>query len=253
MEPERTIRAVVADDEELGRERIRTMLSERGDIDVIAECADGRQTVDALLREQPDILFLDIRMPELDGFGVIEEIGAENMPATVFVTAYDEYAVRAFDVHAVDYLLKPFDADRFFRAIDRALARRRNRHTSEILADLTAEVQSGRRHPRHIAVRSRGRIDLVAIESIDWIGAAGNYVEIHADGDAHLLRQTMAAMEERLDTRLFIRIHRSTIVNIDRIADIHTMHKGEYEVRLVDGTKLTLSRSYRHRLDALIP
>lgn len=247
------IRAVIADDEELGRERIRTMLARHADIELVAECTDGAETARTVREARPDLLFLDIQMPELSGFEVIDEVGAEHMPATVFVTAYDEYALKAFDVHAVDYLLKPYDAERFDRAVRRALGRHRGNRTADTLARISDDIRAGAPSPDHIAIKSRGRYDLVRIESIDWVAAAGNYVEIHAGGDVYLARQTMAAMEERLADRTFMRIHRSTIVNIDRIEGVHSVFRGEYEVRLNDGTKLAMSRGYRDRLDALIP
>jgi two-component system LytT family response regulator len=245
------IRAVIVDDEPLGRERIRTLLVDDSDIEIVGESADGRKAVSSIAKLKPDLLFLDVQMPEMDGFEVLESIAGAEMPAVIFVTAYDKYAVKAFQVHALDYLLKSFDRDRFAEAVRRAkteIAKGREHRLDERLASLLEDLQERRPRPERLIVRSGGRILFLRVEEIDWIEAADNYVSLHVGRDSHLLRGTMASIEERLDTRKFLRIHRSTIVNLDRVAELSPLFHGDYEVRLRDGAKLTLSRGYREKL-----
>lgn len=249
--PSTPIRTLIVDDEPLGRERIRTLLQDNPAVEVIGECQDGQKAVAAIREQEPDLVFLDVQMPELDGFGVIREVGADAMPPVIFVTAYDQYAVHAFEVHALDYLLKPFDVDRFAEAFERAVQwvrRRRKDRLDQRMAHLLDDMQPARRIER-ILVKTAQRIYFVRTDEIDWIEAAGNYVRLHVGGARHLLRQTMSALEDQLDPNRFLRIHRSTIVNVDRVKELNRMFNGEYEVRLHDGTKLTLSRGYRSQLD----
>ena len=246
------LRTLIVDDEPLGRERIRTLLQDDPGVLVIGECRDGREAVEAIRAQQPDLVFLDVQMPELDGFGVIQAIGVEQMPAVIFITAYDAYAVHAFEVHALDYLLKPFDVDRFADAFQRAAALIRRRHKVDLdqrLVGLINDLQPATKGLERLMIKTPQRIYFVRTDEVDWIEAAGNYVRLHADGKTHLLRQTMNALERQLDPDRFLRIHRSTIVNVDRVRELNRMFNGEYEVRLNDGTTLTLSRGYRSQLD----
>lgn len=243
------IRTIIVDDEPLARERIRDLLAGEADIEVVAECEDGASAVTALRRHAPDLVFLDVQMPERDGFAVL---AAENLPehlCVVFVTAYDEYALRAFEAHAAAYLLKPFDRDRFRQALQRARAiihGQRGEDTRAQLASVFGELQ--RHRTDRILVKDKGRVLFLSTDDIDWVESAGNYVHVHAGRDHHLLRQTMTEMERRLDPARFVRIHRTALVNIDRIKELQPLFHGEYTVLLRDGTRLTLSRRYKDRL-----
>lgn len=221
----RRLRAVVVDDEPLARERIETLLAEAGDIEVVQACGDGARAVEAVRANQPDLLFLDIQMPEMDGFAVLEALSPVPLPTVVFVTAHDDHALRAFDMHAVDYILKPINPERFRTALARARQR------------------VGREAMRFV-VRQAGRLHLVRADEIDWIEAAGNYARLHVGGRAHLIRATIASLADRLDRATFLRIHRSTIVNLDRVTTVAPHAHGEYVVLMQDGARLTSSRSY---------
>ena len=249
------VRTLVIDDEPLARERVRALLMEHADIEIIGECGDGREAVEAIASLKPDLVFLDIQMPELDGFGVLAATVPEHMPAVVFVTAYDAFAIRAFDAHALDYLLKPFDRERFQRAAGRAVAHVRQRKNGELDQRLRALLDDIRPEPKYIdrlVVRSGPRVVFVKVDEIDWIDAEGNYLRLHIGKRSHLLRETMSTMEAKLNPREFMRIHRSTIVRIDRIKELESVFQGEYLVTLHDGTKLTSSRGYREALQQLM-
>lgn len=247
------IRALIAEDEPLAREWLRDLLAAEPDIDVIAECGNGADAVESSIALKPDLLFLDVQMPELDGFGVLEALGDERPRCVVFVTAFDHYALKAFEVHALDYLRKPFDRERLQKTLERV--------RSEVdapadglgarLAALLETLEQPRR-PERIAVKDNGKVYFLRVEEIDWVEAYGNYVKLHVGPQTHLLLQTMAGMESRLDPERFLRIHRSTIVNIDRIASLEPLFHGEYAVTLLDKTVVTLSRGYRERLQELI-
>ena len=234
------IRTLVADDEPIARARMVSLLAGESDIEVIGECATGPQTISAIERTSPDLVFLDIQMPQMDGLTLARTLG-RTMPAVVFVTAYDEYALGAFEVHALDYLLKPYSADRFKSALVHA-----RQH-------LGARRASGSHPPAHerrdrLVIKSSGRIYFIRTRDIDWCEAAGNYVRLHVGAQTHLVRGTMAHIESQLDEAQFVRIHRSTIVNVDRIQELHSSFGGEYVVLLRDKTRLTLSRGYREGL-----
>lgn len=244
------------DDEPLARERIRTLLGGESDIEVIGECSDGVEAVATIRDDQPDLVFLDVQMPELDGFGVLEAVGTDRMPAVVFVTAFDQFALRAFDSHAVDYLMKPFDRERFRRALARAREQvgvRGERDLDQRLRALLDELQPKRaEYVERLAVRASGRIVFLKVDEVDWIDAQGNYARLHVPGRTYLLRETMSALEDKLDPAQFVRIHRSTIVNIERIRELEPMFAGEYMVILQDGTKLPSSRTYRDKLHQVL-
>jgi len=245
------IRTLIVDDEPLGRERIRSLLRHDPDIEVVGECGDGRQAIAAIDDLRPDLLFLDVQMPEVDGFAVLEAIHPERMPSIVFVTAYDRYAVKAFEVHALDYLLKSFDRERFQAAVGRAkdsVRRARDGQVSERLAGLLESLQGRQKFLTRILIRSSARIIFLPVEELDWAEAADNYVRLHAGKDAHLVRETLQAFARRLDPATFLRIHRSTLVNVNRIRELRPLFHGDYTVRLKDGTELTLSRRFRASL-----
>jgi two-component system, LytTR family, response regulator len=249
------IRTLIADDEPLARERLRTLLARHGDIEIIGECTNGADAIEAISELHPDLVLLDVEMPRVDGFAVLEALEPESLPAVVFVSAHDQYAVKAFEAHALDYILKPFDEAR----VDRALHRVRGqltrapgtRQTDPRLVSLLEELRDRRRSDR-LVVKTGGRVVFLRTEDIDWVEASGNYVRLHVGGEAHLLRESMKNMERRLDPSTFVRIHRSAIVNVDRIRELEPWFHGEYIVILRDGTRLTSSRVFSDRLNALI-
>ncbi len=248
------IRALIVDDEPLARERIRSLLKREPDFEIAGEAADGARAIAAIRKLQPDVVFLDVQMPQAGGFDVLEAIGAERMPMVIFVTAYDQYALRAFEVHALDYLLKPFDRERF-----QATLRRARTHIESAGADvsrrLLALLQERRSAPKYLerlAIRSAGRITFLRAEEIDWIEAAGNYVRLNAGKESHLMRETMQSIEGQLDPQKFMRIHRGVIVNVERIRELQPTEHGDYSVTLRSGARLMLSRSYRDRLRQLL-
>jgi two-component system LytT family response regulator len=250
-----TIRAAIVDDEPLARRRIRNLLAEAPDVDVVAECANGKDAIESLEESPPDLLFLDIQMPEVDGFDVLQAIGVGRVPAVIFVTAYDQFALRAFEAHALDYLLKPFDDERFGAALQRARERIRQQQGGDLdrrLQALLENVRGDRGYLRRLVVPSGHRSIFVRTDQIDWIEAERNYIRVHVAGRAYLLRENLTHIASALDPAAFCRIHRSTIVNIDRIEAVESLFHGEYLVVLQDGTKLTAGRSYRRGLHALM-
>jgi two-component system, LytTR family, response regulator len=251
------LRTLIVDDEPLARERLRALLQLEPDIEVIGECADGQQAVSAITQHAPDLVFLDIQMPVLDGFGVLKALEDRPLPGVVFVTAYDQYALQAFDVHAVDYLLKPFTAKRFQKALQRARAdvKRENGHESPLeqrILNLLDDLGGEKKYTKRIVVKSSGRIHFVKVDEIDWVEAEGNYVRLHIGPNSHLLRETMKGMEAALDPDKFIRIHRSTIVNSERIRELQPLFHGEFAVLLHDGTRLVAARGPENRLRKML-
>lgn len=252
MEP---IRVMIVDDEPLARDGVRLHLEAEAGVEVVGEAVDGGEAVDRILELKPDLVFLDVQMPGLDGFAVVEAVGAEAMPVTIFITAYDQFALRAFEAHAIDYLLKPFDSERFRRALDRARTQVRGRKRADVedrLSALISELRGKKEFLERIVVRSGGRILILRIEDVDWLEAASNYVRIHCGGRQYLLRETMTNLETRLDPAQFVRIHRSTIVRLDRIKELEPLFQGDYVLILEDGTRLTSSRGYRDRLQGML-
>lgn len=245
------IKALIVDDEPIARERVKRMLREETDIEIVGECGNGMEAVAFVGENAPDLVFLDIQMPEMTGFETLRAISGEKMPAIIFVTAYDQYAIQAFDVHALDYLLKPFNRERFTRAVARArdyLEKSRTGKMDERLASLIADLKGGKKHLERLVVKSVGRVFFLRTDEVDWIEAAGNYAKLHVGREAHLIRETMNGLEAKLDPDKFLRIHRSTLVNIDRIKELHPLFSGDYTVNLKNGVELTLSRNYRDRL-----
>jgi two-component system LytT family response regulator len=243
------IRALIVDDEPLARQRLRDLLADESGIEVVGECGDGGSAVVAIEAQAPDLVFLDVQMPELDGFEVIESVGADRMPATLFVTAHDRHALKAFEVHAIDYLLKPFDRKRFHEALERArIWVGRSHEMPARMASLLQDVQDSRPPLERILVRSGDHHLLLKTTDIQWIEAEDNYVRLHVEGTSYLVRQTMGRMLERLDPARFKRIHRSSIVNLDCVKELRPWFHGDYLVLLSDGTKLTMPRTYREQI-----
>lgn len=247
------LRAVIAEDEAVARYAIAAMAEACG-IQVLAQCEDGAEAIHCVQKFRPDILFLDVEMPGIDGFEVLRKISGEYTPAIIFTTAYDQYAVRAFEHNAVDYLLKPFDEERFRKAVDRAQSRIVDRVTpADLISRITGALQSRQASsPQRLVVRTRGKVELLRVEQIDWIEAKHNYLRLHVGNDVHMLRQTIGEIESRLEPTQFLRIHRSLIVNVDRIRQLQACGYGEYLVVLHNGKSLPLSRGYRDRLDELL-
>ena len=247
----RKIKVLVADDEPLARERLTGLLSQEPDVELVGQARDGEEAVTAIHDDSPDLVFLDVQMPQMSGFDVIEAVGGDKMPLVIFVTAYDQHALKAFQVRALDYLLKPFDRERFTDSLQRARKQLERDETGDLGRRLLALVKDLRRdQPKsdRLVVKSGGRLFFLRTDEIDWVEAAGNYVRIHVGPASHLLRETMNALEGRLDAEKFFRIHRSRIVNMERIQELQPWLNGEYAVVLRSGTRLTLSRGYREKL-----
>jgi len=245
------LRVLIVDDEALARKRVRRLLQGEARVDVVGECANGPDAVAAIREQAPDLVLLDVQMPGMDGLAVIDAVGADRMPPVVFVTAHEAYALQAFDVHAVDYLLKPFDQDRLHEALNRARRRcgsRADNGLPEQLAELVQNMQRRRSYLQRVAVRTDGRVLLVPVAEVDWLEPAGNYTCMHAGSKTHIIRETMARLEEQLDPVRFARIHRSTMINLNRIRELQPYFHGDYKVLLEDGTELTLSRNFRENL-----
>jgi two-component system, LytTR family, response regulator len=260
--PSRKIGALIVDDEPLARQTIRDLLTDDPEIELIGECRNGTEALDFIRRHPPDLLFLDIQMPGMNGFEVLAGIEAERIPAVIFVTAFDQYALKAFEVHALDYLLKPFSDERFREALRQAKSNielREIRKLSQSLRALLAEHAGGEpASPRRqsylvrFMIRAGGRVAFIKAADVDWIGADDYYIKLHVGPKSHLLRLSMNELETKLDPGKFLRIHRSTIINFDRVKELHQTPNGEYVVVLRDGTELKVSRSRRERLEALL-
>ena len=247
-----TLRILIADDEPVARRRMRRLLAQARDVEIVAECGDGASTVEMISSHAPDLVFLDVQMPELDGFGVLQALGAERMPAVVFVTAFDRYALRAFEVHALDYLLKPVDAPRLLGALERArlaVATRQGPSVDPRILALLNHLSSDRKYLARLPVRAEDRLLVIDLDDVDWIGAADNYVTLHAGGREYVVRDTMGRLERELDPARFVRIHRSTIVQLDRIRELLPDFHGDFTIVLKSGARLTLSRRHRANLE----
>ena len=232
-------RALIVDDEALARERVRTLLASAGGVTIVGACSGGREAVETILAERPDLVLLDVQMPDLNGFEVLDAVAAEWLPAVIFVTAYDEYAIKAFDVHAIDYLLKPIEPERFRKALARA--------TKQGLLSLLDERPIDR-----LVIRTRGKVSFLKPSEIDWIEADGKHAVLHAGRETHVVRHTLTRLEQRLAAHGFVRVHRSAIVNVDRIKELEPWFHGEYVVILKDGTKLTSSAAHSQALHRIV-
>lgn len=246
------IRTLIVDDESLAREKIRSFLLRDPQIEVIGECSSGPDAVVAIQQSAPDLLMLDIQMPQMDGFSVLEAVSDKVLPHVIFVTAYDQYALRAFEFHALDYLLKPFDRDRFEQTLQRAKDQVFKERSSQFNQGIQALLEQLKERPRYLdrlVIKSTGRVFLLRTDEIDWIEAEGNYARLHVGKESYLLRETISALDSQLDPKVFLRIHRSTIVCLNRIKEMQSWFHGEFQVILKDGTQLLLSRTYREKLE----
>ena len=251
------IRVLIVDDEAHARARLRHLLKGEPDFEIVAECANGREAIETVGRDQPDLVFLDIQMPQLTGFDVCAQLSDAGVPLPfiIFCTAYDQYALKAFEIHAIDYLLKPFDRERFKQALNHALDRLRRAQPAPAdprLADLLNDLRAGLKQPDRLVFKVDGRVIFVRAEAIDWLEADGNYVRIHCGSESHYVRETLAHLEARLPKEKFMRVSRSAIVNLDRIKEFQPLFYGDYVVILQTGAKITLSRNYRDRLEKLL-
>ena len=255
----KVIRTIIADDERLAREKLRNLLASETDVKLVAECSDGKQAVSAIRLHRADLLLLDIQMPDMDGFEVLNELSVEEMPVVIFTSAYDQYAIRAFEVRALDYLLKPFDEERLHHAIERArreLGKSQDREITHRILDLLSQVKSeiklGPSPEGRLVIRAKGRVVFLNLSEIDWIEASANYVRLNVGKEAHLFRETIGRISERLNPNHFVRIHRSTIVNLRKIKELIPVNSGEYIVVLENGKELSCSRGYRAALENMI-
>jgi two-component system LytT family response regulator len=246
------LRLLIADDEPLIRLGVRHGLAGLAGIEVVGECESGEQAMQAILSQQIDLVLLDVQMPDCTGLDVVRQIGPQRMPMVIFVTAYDEYAVKAFEMNAVDYLLKPFDDERLRASIERARERHATRNQSALTQQLQTLLDTRREWSDRFVVRNTDRYEFVAVESIEWIESADNYVQLHCGTKMHLLGETLTGVQEKLDPRKFQRIHRCRIVNVSRITAIHPMVNGTYSVELRNGTRLTTGRQYKDAIQGLI-
>lgn len=246
------IRALIVDDMAIARKRVRRFLSTDAEIEIVGECANGEEAIAAIAALDPELVFLDVQMPEADGFAVIDAVGSEAMPVVIFLTAFDEFALKAFECHALDYLLKPFDRARFDAALRRAKtqvirlrAQTQNEAQEARLLGLLQDLRGGSAPAKRLLVKSAGRLLLLLTEEIDIIETAGNYLRIKAGNETHLIRERLHHLESRLDPQRFVRIHRATIVNIEKVKALVPLGNGDHQVRLADGSSQTLSRTYR--------
>lgn len=249
------IRVCIIDDEPIACRRIQRLLKDDSEIEIVQICNDGEEAVDAIQQFHPDLIFLDVQMPGMDGFEVLKSLKSESIPHVIFVTAYDRYAIQAFEVHALDYLLKPFDRKRFEQAVHRSKAQihqsQQKSNNSELVA-LLKEMKNQPHHLERLVVKNQGRVFFLKTDEIDWIEAQGKHVSIHAGKEIHIVREAMNNLEAELDPKKFARIHKSTIVNIDRIKQLQPLVHGDFRVILRDSTVLTISRRYRQKIDELL-
>lgn len=248
------MRALIVDDEPLARDRIRLLLERDTSVTAVAEARSGQEALEVIPKERPDVIFLDVQMPGLSGFEMLEKLTARPMPAVVFVTAHDQYAVRAFEFHAVDYLLKPVERERLKLALDRAANRVQTHKVDDLPsknAAMLADLRAGARGPERIPIKNNGRISFVSLADIDWVGSADNYAELHVGTHNHLIRETLSSLSERLPVESFCRVSRTSIINLSRLKELQPLPHGEYVLTLTTGAKVTLSRTYRDQLPRL--
>ncbi|HXQ71912.1 MAG TPA: LytTR family DNA-binding domain-containing protein [Pyrinomonadaceae bacterium] len=250
------VRTLIIDDVQLARERLKRCLADHPDVEVVGECDNGDKAVKAIRALSPDLIFLDVQMPALDGFGVLDALKTEHMPVVIFVTAYNEYAIQAFEVNALDYLLKPVDCERLSKAVQRAKA-----HLAQPAQDvdldsrfraMLEDIKTGSKFLKRLTIKLTGRTILLPTDEIDWIETYGNYLKIHAGRESHLIRGTMQSLETKLDPEKFVRVHRSVIVNIEKIKEIYPRSNGDQDLVLKNGQHLMLSRNYRDRFFAVL-
>lgn len=249
------IRTLIVDDESLARKLIKKLLGSHQEFEIVGECADGRKAVSTIMELAPDLVFLDVQMPELGGFEVLERIASKQTPIVIFVTAYDKFALRAFEAHALDYLLKPFDEERFDQTLERVktyICGRQGGLIRERLVDLVHDLAERRKSISRLAVKATGRVVFLKVDEIDWIEASGNYLDLHVGKECYLLRGRVNELEKKLDPERFFRIHRSTIVNLDRVKEFLPLFKGEGLVLLKDGSRLAASRSCSQKLQQFL-
>jgi two-component system LytT family response regulator len=253
------VRIIIADDEQLARQKLRLLLDSEPQVEVVAECHNGAQTLSAIRSCRPDLLLLDIQMPDLDGFQVLSEVSPAEMPVVIFTSAYDQYAIRAFEAHALDYLLKPFDQERLHHAIERArfeLWNAKGRDITNRILDMLSRVKSEKQitpeYDGRLVIKTKGRIIFLNLDEIDWIEASANYVRLNVGRESHLFRETISRVSERLNPNNFIRIHRSMIVNVQKIKELIPVNSGEYIVVLKSGKELSCSRGYRANVQQMI-
>jgi len=245
------IRALVADDELLARKFIRRMLKQDAEVEIVAECSNGAEAVAMIRKEKPDLVFLDVQMPEMNGFAVLDAVRLNHLPEIIFTTAYESYAIRAFELHALDYLLKPFDQVRFKAALKYAKERFHSQQDDEKqiqIGTLLESIRAQREYLDRIIIRADGRITFLHTREIDWIEADDKYVHLHTGKSAKMVRQTLTAIESQLDPKKFVRVHRSAMVNVDRVKELQPLFNGEHSLILESGTRLTLSRKYKDKL-----
>jgi two-component system, LytTR family, response regulator len=245
-----TLRVVIVDDEPPARARLRRLVKAHDAVEIVAECGDGAAAVQAIESVRPDLVLLDVQMPELDGFEVLRALDMTPLPAVIFVTAFDKYALRAFEVHALDYVVKPVEAARFDRALSHARQRITERQSAEEgLTNLIRELARDRVRLTRIPVRTEGRVKVIDLADVDWLSAADNYVTLHVGHHEYLVRDTLSALEQRLDANDFVRVHRSSIVRLDRISELVPDLHGDYCIRLKNGTEVAMSRTFRARVE----
>ena len=250
------IRTLIIDDVQLARERLKRCLADHPDVEVVGECDNGDKAVKDIRALSPDLIFLDVQMPALDGFGVLEALKAERMPVVIFVTAYNEYAIQAFEVNALDYLLKPVDCERLSKAVQRAQAHLAQPSQGDDLDSrfraMLEDIKTGSKFLKRLTIKLTGRTILLPTDEIDWIETYGNYLKVHAGRESHLIRGTMQSLETKLDSEKFVRVHRSVIVNIEKVKEIYPRSNGDQDLVLQNGQQLMLSRNFRDRFFAVL-
>ena len=250
------IRTLIIDDVALARERLKRLLAGDPEIEIVGECDNGEKAVTAIRTLTPDLIFLDVQMPALDGFGVLEALNKEQTPAVIFVTAHNEYAIQAFEVNALDYLLKPVDQERLNKAVERAkslLAKsNRDNDLDTRFRAMIEDIKSGSKYIKRLTIKLTGRTILLPTDEIDWIETHGNYLKVHAGRESHLIRGTMQALEPKLDPEKFVRVHRSAIVNVEKIKEIYPRSNGDQDLVLQNGQQLMLSRNFREKFFAVL-
>lgn len=251
------IKTLIIDDMALARKRVRRYLNPDADIEIVGECADGQEAVQTIRQIKPDLIFLDVQMPGMSGFEVLRELSVdENFPAVIFVTAYDEFALQAFEVNALDYLLKPFNSDRFYKALNRAKEQINKQKSGtadeQNLQNFIRRIKGEPHYLKRLVVKSNGRVIFLLTDEIDWVEAAGNYLSVQVGKESHLIRETLGQLEQKLDSDKFVRVNRSVIINLDRIKEMHPLFSGDQEIILRSGKRFTMSRNYREKLMAIL-